>query len=71
MTNKHVFKNSSSLAHCDYDDENKILTLCFKSGSTHNYHGVEKEIYEEMKNCNSAGKFYHSFIRGKYKESKV
>lgn len=71
MTNKHEFKNSSSLSHCDYDDETQTLTLCFASGSTHNYHGVDKEVYNKMKEHTSPGQFFHKYIRGMYKESKV
>lgn len=75
MTNKHDFKNSSFLKDCDYDDETQTLTLCFKSGSTHNYHGVTRQTYDEMVDCcnmgKSVGNFYHHWIRGKYKESKV
>ncbi len=65
---KHHFKDSSSISHCEHDDICKELHITFNSGSTHTYKGVMKETFEAFKEAESAGKFFHKSIRGKYQE---
>ena len=68
MSNKHHFTESTALKHCDYDDENNTLEICFHSGGTHRYKDVPKTVYQALKESKSAGKFFHQAIRGKYSE---
>ncbi len=71
MSNLHVFKNSSSLSSCDYDDENKTLVLCFQNGGTHHFKNVPKEHYEGIKISKSPGSYFHQHVRTKYKSIKA
>ena len=69
MVNRHNFKGSSAISHIDYHEEDDHLEIGFNSGSTHRYK-CDKSVYDEMKACESAGKFFHNNIRGMYKEVK-
>lgn len=65
----HKFENSSAINSCSYNPDEKILTINFHS-STHHFENVPATLFDEMKSCESAGKFYHAKIRGKYNERK-
>ena len=65
--NKHEFKNSTSLKHCDYDDDNKQMEICFTSGNTYHYPNCPKAVYEALKQADSPGTHFHINIRSKYK----
>ncbi len=70
MSNKHRFKDSSSLAHCDYHENTGTLEIAFTSGSVYHYPDCPKHEYENLKKAESAGKHFHGNIR-KYKSIKV
>ena len=63
MSNKHEFKNSSSLSHCDYDDNGNTLIVKFTSGATYHYPGCSKEHYTALKEAASAGSYFHKHIK--------
>lgn len=67
MSNKHVFEKSTSLAHCDYSDEDKRMEICFSSGKTYHYNKVPRAVYDALKAAESPGSHFHSNIRSKYK----
>lgn len=67
MSNLHHFPGSSSLIHCDYDDEKQIMEIRFTSGQTYRYPGVSKEHYEALKKAESPGKHFHTMIRKQFK----
>ena len=67
MSNKHVFKDSTSIAHCDYEDATNTLKIKFHSSSQeHQYRECPKEIYEGLKAAESPGKYFHQNIRSKF-----
>lgn len=70
MSNKHHFKDSSSIAHCDYHEDKNCLEVGFTSGAVYHYPDCPKSEYEALKQAASAGKHFHSNIR-KYKSVKV
>jgi len=43
-----------------------VLTIKFKFGGTYDYIDVEEELFNEMKEAPSVGKFFHARIKGKY-----
>jgi hypothetical protein len=71
MSNHHKFKNSSSLAHCDYDDAANVLKITFQSGQTYHYYDCPKHVYDQMKIAASAGQFFQKHVRGKFSENKM
>lgn len=65
--NKHVFKSSTSIEHCDYDEDIKTLKIKFHSGAQeHQYKECPKEIYEGLKAAESPGRFFHQHVRNKF-----
>lgn len=72
MSNKHHFGDkSTSIRECHHDNNTKELTIHFHSGSAHIFSGVEVDVFEALKGCDSPGKFFHSSIRNKYSNKKV
>ena len=58
----HKFIESSVLASCSYDTETKDLTITFLNGRTYTYVDVPQNIYSELADSKSAGKYF-SFIK--------
>jgi hypothetical protein len=47
------------------------LFIRFKSGIAYSYDGVPFDYYDAIQKVESAGKFFHRFIRGKFHYSKL
>ena len=63
---------SSMLDAIDYDPASLTLKIRFKKGGqTFAYVGVRGNVYTEMLESESIGKYFHSTIKGKYEYSKV
>jgi len=62
----HKFSDSSAIASIRHDSKEKILTVSFNSGSSHDFANVPDEIFDAMKVSDSAGKYFHQNIKGKY-----
>lgn len=65
MSQKTAVK-SSNLKSVGYDSGSKTLEIEFLSGGIYQYSGVPSNIYEELMNAPSHGKYFHRNIRGKY-----
>ena len=63
--------DSSNLREAEYDPFMKTLTLRFHTGGDYEYVNVERELFNELKEAESAGRFFHSKIRGKYEFLKL
>lgn len=59
-------KNSSMILRADYDPMLESLKIYFKSGGIYEYCGVPKSLLTELAEAESAGKFFHNNIQGKY-----
>ena len=51
---------SSMLSSCEYDEENKELTVTFTNGKDYVYEDVSKNIYDSLITAESAGKYFNS-----------
>jgi hypothetical protein len=60
MIYKYEFTNSSMLSSCEYDSDTEELSVEFSNGRIYTYTGVDKNIYDEMINNKSAGKYFNS-----------
>lgn len=68
MSNKHKFQNSTSIEHCDFDEQSNTLKIKFLSSSKeHEYQNCTKEIYEGLKAATSPGGYFHKNIRSQFK----
>jgi hypothetical protein len=57
----------SSMANAlGYDEESRVLQIEFASGAIYQYSGVEPEIWEELHDTDSIGRYYNAEIKGNY-----
>lgn len=70
MSNKHLFRGSESISHCDYHEDKNTLEIGFTSGSVYHYPDCPKHEYDALKQAASAGKHFHKHIR-KYRSVKL
>lgn len=69
MKTKH---KSSTIDHSEYNAADKTLRIKFQSGDqVYQYHGVPMSIASGLVNAKSAGKYFHSEIRDKFKTVKL
>jgi len=64
---RHEFENSTSLRFAEYDTVDSVLTIGFQSGKDYRYADVPKDVYQELVEAKSAGKFFISCIKNNYK----
>lgn len=69
MRRKRV--SSSALSSVGYDEVSATLELEFKSGSVYDYHGVPPDVFRELMDAESKGRFVTSNIKGRYPASRV
>ena len=62
---------SSLITHADYNEPAKTLTLHFADGARYHYADVPSLIYKELLHAHSAGKYFHTAIRGVYQATKL
>jgi len=58
---------SSQVESYGFDAESRTLALKFRSGGEYHYFEVSHETFEQLKTCESVGKFLGSEIRGKFR----
>jgi hypothetical protein len=62
---------SGMISKITYDESEKLLTLTFASGGAYSYKDVPKEVFDGLLAAESAGKYFHAHIKGKYDADKV
>ncbi len=62
---------SSNLASIGYDSENEILEIEFNHGGIYQYFDVPHNVYEELMNAESHGKYFSANIRNNYEYQKL
>jgi KTSC domain len=68
---KRIAVESSNLVSVGYDETTKMLEIQFHSGGIYEYDDVEKEIYDDLMNAESKGRYFMSMIRGAYSYNRV
>ena len=58
-----AFPDSSAIDRAIYDDERRTLDLCFAGGDRYSYFDVPREVYEALKQADSAGEFVNRWIK--------
>lgn len=64
MTRKSV--ESSNIASIGYDAENEILEIEFNHGGVYQYFDVPENVYKELMNADSHGKYFNAYIKDNY-----
>jgi hypothetical protein len=62
---------SSNIAAIGYSQDEQLLYIEFKNGSTYKYAQVEFETYTELMDAESHGKYFQAKIRGHYEFDKI
>jgi hypothetical protein len=63
---KNTFPKSSNVKEIEYDSFMKVLTVRFVAGGVYDFIGVEKGLYEQFCEAESAGKFFNEQVKKKY-----
>lgn len=64
--------NSSYLSKVGYDKDNNILEIKFKPNSVvFQYYNVPSQIFHDLINSKSLGKYFHKYIKHKYLEKRI
>jgi hypothetical protein len=69
MKRQKVF--SSNLASIGYDADNQILEIEFNHGGVYQYFDVPEDVYEDLMNADSHGKYFVSNIKDDYEYQKT
>lgn len=62
---------SSSLKSIGYDRNTRTLEVEFASGGVYRYDDVPTELWTELRQSTSKGKFFHDRIRDRYPTARV
>ena len=62
---------SSNLASVGYDAATQTLEVEFLSGSKYQYYNVSENMYSQLMEVGSKGRFFHQYIRNSYPYTKV
>jgi len=65
------FLVSSTITSVEYDDEARELDITFTSGKKYRYFNVPLEIYAELLDAGSKGKFFNDNIKGAFAFAEV
>ncbi len=62
---------SSNIASIGYDAPSQTLEVEFLSGTIYQYFGVPENIYDELTQAGSKGRFLNTYIKNAYGYSRV
>jgi hypothetical protein len=62
---------SSVIDTATYDPAKMLLVLHFKSGKAYSYDGVPQKVVDGLLSAESAGKYHHAHLKGKYQQPKA
>jgi hypothetical protein len=62
---------SRMIASFGYEAETSTLEVEFNSGAVWQYYEVPENVYYDMKNSDSFGKFFRANIKGQFTESQI
>jgi len=60
------YLNSSAISWIEYNEGNLTLEISFRSGRTYKLRGVPYEHYAGLLHAASPGRYFNSYLRGKY-----
>ena len=63
--------SSSNLASIGYDFQSLTLEIEFKDGSVYQYFDVPDNMYEDLMQAPSKGKFFHAHIKIFYRDTRL
>ena len=65
------YVDSSNIEAIGHDDTAQELHVQFLSGGSYIYHGVSREVYDDLMGASSKGSYLNRMIIGTYQHTKV
>lgn len=62
---------SSNIASIGYDEASQTLEIEFLSGTIYQYYNVPPNMYEQLMQAGSKGRFLNTYIKNAYPYSRV
>ncbi|MEZ5873216.1 MAG: KTSC domain-containing protein [Nitratireductor sp.] len=62
---------SSNIASIGYDIPSQTLEVEFQNGTIYQYYGVPENMYEQLMQAGSKGRFLNTYIKNAYGYSRV
>lgn len=62
---------SSNIASVGYDEPSQTLEVEFLNGTIYQYYGVPQNVYDQLMQAGSKGRFLNTYIRNAYGYSRV
>lgn len=66
ITSKVNGTTSSCIEAALYDTDTKTLSITYPSGTTYDYEGVPKDVFDEFEAAPSAGRYLNAVIKPTY-----
>ena len=63
--------SSSNIASIGYDPNSQTLEVEFHGGRVYQYYGVPQQMFDNLVQAPSAGRFFHVYIREGYPYSRI
>jgi len=63
--------SSSNVAAIEHDPTTAVLEIKFRNGSRYRYFLVPRRLYDALRDAPSKGKFFNTFVRGKFAFTKL
>lgn len=71
MMEMEPIENSSNIAAIGYDEDSSTLQVEFHNGGSYQYFDVPENLFEGLRDADSAGGFLAANIKGSYRYSKI
>jgi hypothetical protein len=62
---------SSNLSCIRYDENSNTLEVEFQGGRVYQYFDIPIQIFEDLQNADSHGKYFNEYIKGSYRYARV
>jgi len=62
---------SSNINSIGFDKESQILEIEFTQGNIYQYTGVSEQVFMNLIDASSHGKYFHAFVKDKYPTKRV
>lgn len=66
-----IIVGSDNLEEAGYDEQLRLLHIQFSNGALYEYYDVPMDVYIGLITASSAGKYFHEYVKGHYRYSRV
>lgn len=66
-----IIVGSDNLEEVGYDERLRLLHIQFSNGALYEYYDVPKDIYIGLITASSASDYFHEYVKGHYRYSRI